>query len=114
MAKITPYLNGDFAPIHGSFVIGPGVSGGLDVEGQKILFEFVEDSKQAEMAVVSRFENDATIVTLTNPYALGAAFDLEGYQVGGHPVLLHLTFMSIGSERPHRIVTYTLSAKRET
>ena len=109
MAKITPIINGQVAPVHGSFIIGPGCDGGLDLDGRRIKFMFQNDPSGNVSADVD-WSGPELILTMFNLTELGGALDLNGYHIGGVPVRVHLAFSVIGNETPHRIVTYTVSA----
>jgi hypothetical protein len=109
VAKITPVINGDFAPVHGSFIIGPGLEGALDFDGFKLHLRFASNEDGQSRAETKSTDREMTL-TMINPSPFGSALDLEGFRVDGKPVKVHLSVVTIGSTEPHRVVTYTLSA----
>lgn len=111
MATITPVINGDFAPVHGSFVVGPGLESALDFDGFRLNFVFASDSEGKSRAETASADGSLTL-TLYNLSPFGSAMNLEGFRVDGQPVMVHLAFVTIGTDNPHRVVTYTLSAVR--
>jgi hypothetical protein len=113
VAYIVPVLNGQDSPLFGSFVIGPDVEGGLKLDGHKIIFRFKEEPAHPGVRVETSNQPLVTVLTMINASPIGAALDMEGYQVGGQAVVLHLAFTSIGTSSPHRVVTYTMSAARD-
>lgn len=109
MANVTPVLNGEHAPIHGTFVVGPGQSSGLDIDGFKLNFEFLTDG--GEPNAETRDEGNRTYsLVISNADNREFSLDLNNFTLDERPLTLHLAFQSIGNKTPHRIVTYTFSA----
>lgn len=111
MAKITPVINGDMAPVHGSFVVSPGMKCSLDLDGLRLDLEFINDESGISKVVTSESGGIRTL-TVMNPLTDYAAFDVKGYQIGGTDIRLSLAFLTIGEASPHRVVTYTLIADK--
>lgn len=109
MAKVTPKIGGQLAPIHGSFVIGPDSTSALDIDGSELVLEFVESSDTR--IKIERNEPKRYVCTIfTTPFQSQAAFELSGFHVSGKAVVLNLAVTMIGTSKPHRLVTYTFSA----
>lgn len=110
MAKATPFINGDSAPVHGSFIIGPDRDGGLDLDGYRMNFRFKTQGDSPTTVETEVSGPSEMTLTFINASALGSAVDLEGLRIDGQPITAHISVVTIGSAQPHRVITYTLSA----
>jgi hypothetical protein len=108
MAKITPVINNDFAPLHGVFVVGPSLTSALDIDGYRVRFEFVDDG--GEPNAITKQEDTGLLLTVYNASPIGFSLDLQNFRIEEKKVNLHLAFNAIGASDPHRIIFYTFSA----
>lgn len=108
MAKVTPIVNGVFAPVHGSFVVGPNLPSGLDIDGYRIDFLFAHDETGDTRANVIETVSGITLEVI-NPSTNGSSLDLAGFQIDQVDATIHLVFITIGLNDPHRLIAYTVS-----